>query len=416
MATEDQDVSSATSPSKSKRSRRGSWIRFSFRTLLLAVTLCCLVTWWFSSSYLQSERENQALEELRSAIVASYQSQKYKHRPQPTEELVKVKYDFQFDQNGEFDPTAKHWAPTWMQGELGDRSLARVVSLDLSTRYEYDSGDGIWLTDHAYCDFESLDFLLQFPNLRELTLDIGLKPDLDLSALGKLKQLRRLDFSSPNYRTTGGTFPLSAIENAKNLKELTITGLVVVASQRQPKCQLNELIYNRSGFRSPSPHQEGLQSFGDLSKLVQLKLHGCRKKFDLHTTSGLPSLKRVSLSGQFENLDGFSAAPIEELRLRSCSELKDVSAISGSTTLRKLEVYNYYRKSYFSSNSFRLPALEEAYLVNCTGGTVEFLKHSPRLKKLELRDRDITDLSPLDDLPDLKVLNTTPEFMKRLSW
>ena len=56
-----------------------------------------------------------------------------------------------------------------------------MVSLELSTRYEYDDGTGVDWDDHTQCDFESLDFLLQFPNLRELTLDIGLKPELEIT-------------------------------------------------------------------------------------------------------------------------------------------------------------------------------------------------------------------------------------------
>ena len=434
MSTEDeiytQDGVAITPSADSKQSR--SWLSYSSRMLFVVVSLCCIVLGWFSWRYDQAKREDQALEKVRSVIIDSYHHDKYRNDcvSQPIQDLVKIKYDFQFDRNGKFDPTAKHWAPTWLQGELGEKSLARVVSLELSTRYKYDDGSGVEWDDYTMCDFESLDFLLQFPNLRELTLEIGLKPDLDLSALGKLKKLRRLVFASPNikkgpdrysHRFIKTTLPLSVISNAKNLKELTIIGSFV-ESERRPCFQLNELVYSRHRLEtSPCNGRElSLESFGDLSKLTQLKLSYSDKSFDLRATSGLPSLKRLSVSSSpLKNLDAFLDSPIEELRLTYCRELEDVSAITGSKTLRKLEVIGPWGTSYtglgkveINSKSLRFPALEEAGLFSHKG--IEFLNDSPRFKKLVLGYYDANDLTVLERLSEIQV--TKQHFAGTESW
>ena len=101
-----------TPSADSKKSKR-SWLSYSFRMLFVLVSLCCIIMGWFSWRYDQAKREDQALEKIRAVIVDSYQHNMYRIDcvSQPIQDLVKVKYDFQFDRNGKFDPTAKHWPP-----------------------------------------------------------------------------------------------------------------------------------------------------------------------------------------------------------------------------------------------------------------------------------------------------------------
>jgi len=350
--------------------------------------------------YDQANREHAALEQLPDMSV-------------------EVRYDYQYDKDGNFDPDRQPWIPKWMQGKWGKNSLARIVSLSMSTRFQYEDGYGVIVGEHRDCELRSLDFLSKFPKLRTLTLDLGMGPEFDFSALNKLSKLERFEFTSRKIEeqysvSTVMPLPLSDIAHARKLNYLQIYG-DVVPSDTPLKFQLRELDFRH---RPQVVHQPilGLTGFGDLSKLNSLRLSFAGPDhFELETPSGMPALRRLNLTGPFKNLDAFSASPIEELRLNRCTSLKDATGISDSRTLRKLDITAWHTKGNkldFLSASLRFPALEEASLSRA--GTIDFLQHCTRLKSLNLFDFEVADLAPIEHLPDLRVLKLDCAKLKKV--
>ena len=401
-------------PTRFRRLLRGT---FSLRTLMIALTICCVVLGWYALRLKQVSMEQAALEELRAHIAEACENYEFYSRDGDRERLekleaVEVKYDYQFGWDGKFDPNRQPWGPKWMQVEPGKNSLARIVSLSISTNFRYNRGRSYMnrfeLDQHADCNLSSLDFLLQFPNLRELTLDIGMEPDFDLSALGRLNHLERLEFtcttvSGSNDQVTD--LPLADIANARNLKYLRINGNATPADV-PIRFQLRELKFlPRNNVVSAGL---GLASFGDLSLLESLDLRGLKKYrptqrvkgLGLETTSELSSLRHLKLDGEVLTLDPFLASPIEELWL-DCEPFKDFSVLSGFKKLRKLSVSGNFDSI---AEPLQLPALEKATI--WARGDCGLEKFStPRLKELNyLHPQSNHDLSQLEQLPGLRVL------------
>lgn len=396
-------------PSKIRKPRP-KWMRvtFSLRALLVVMTLVAIGLGWFSWRFRQSSEEFDALAEIRLFVNDSYQDFHVDSETQSLDRLVKVKYDYQFDRQGNFVPDAKPWIPSWLEGKAGRNSLSRVVSISLSTRYDYDCGDGVMCADHTLCDISSLDFLLKFRNLRELELDIGLPPDLDISALGEIKSLQRLSFSSPpkRRRFSGGTplLPLDKIKNLKRLKSLQVKGRVEPAKTK-PLFKLKELFLSKEGYGNENPD---LDDFGDLSQLKRLNLYFFHKQTQLSSATGFPNLTHLNLTrcGN-ENMDAFSRAPIEELRLDGCRKLNDISGVSDSNTIRKLELCGCGSSPMtnldLNPEKVRFPSLEEVNFISARN-TIDFLRNSPKLKRAILQGSRIKDLSALSDLSQLEIL------------
>jgi len=401
---------------KSTRFQRLLRGTFSLRTLMITLTICCVVLGWFALRLKQVSNEQAALEELQIHIADAVENYEFyshdRHRKRLMElKTVEVKYDYQFGWDGKFDPNREPWGPKWLRQEPGKNSLARIVSLSISTNFHNNVDK---LDHHADCNFSSLDFLLQFPNLRELTLDIGMEPGFDLSALGQLKNLERLEFACTTVTGSDDqvkALSLADIANARNLKCLRITG-DATPSDVPVSFQLRELKFApRNNVISAGL---GLASFGDLSQLESLDLRRLPSDqtngFDFKTTSKLSSLRHLKLAGGgVLTLKPFSASPIEELYL-SCSSLRDFSALSGFQALRKLNVRGNFDSI---TEPLRLPVLEEADILpigNC--GLGKFF--TPRLREL-VYSRGNLDLSPLEQLPDLRVLKLSLHYLKEFN-
>ena len=411
-----QNANSATgseigpSPDKpeSGKTRSKFRLRFSLRFVLLATTACVLLTVWMTRQYKASVDEAEAIANLRELVAKSYGSspESWNSNLRKLEDLVQVTYSYQYDSNGKFLPNAKPATPAWLHDWLGPHFLDRVVTLNIDTSYEEDSGDGVYLTYHLLLGTDSLDCISSFRNLKQLTLQTGLNEVTDYSALDKLKKLETLQIiSRPIGSDPPASFPMSALKNVSTLKELEIDGLII-PSNEPLSFRLSKLDFGFPWTDGKPENESLLRHFGDLSQLESLKL-AVHNLQSFRNHMGLGSLREASiLCRTLESLDGLENSPLESVRILNCQQLKDYSALKGSEHLKKLEIgrYTSLKSTNLSVDDGKgFPVLEQL-TIESDLESLNFLKHSPRLETIFLISKGISNIDVLGQSPNLREL------------
>jgi hypothetical protein len=156
VAKADNSAMEAEPPKADLPKRKRRWYQFSLRTLLILVTIVCIVGGWLGSKIDQKRRERAAAE----AIVKT-QGQ--------------VSWDYQRvagDPHSWQPAGAIPFGPSWLRAILGDNFFSEV--------------------DCIYCVNGDLENLREFPRLRSLRLMSWGVTDDGLDAVKTLTELRDL--------------------------------------------------------------------------------------------------------------------------------------------------------------------------------------------------------------------------------
>jgi len=297
----------ADEPKKAAPRRWG--LRFSMRSLLIAVTIFCVALGWRLNRARQQREAVKAIKEAGGWVYYDYQN-----------------YD---PETGSFDLQAEPWEPEWLRGPLGIDFWHDVVGLNMSFHEE---GNQRWdnkqpavnisahlahpprlrllgLTEHSVDDagmkyvsgLKDLEVLLywdapgitdvgamhlrEMPRLRFLNMGSSEIGDAGLQSLAELRGLEGLVLQSGNNITDRG---LSSLVDHPRLKSLWVGG----ATERRSKIT-----------------DEGVKLLAKLQTLEEIDLQRTQVTVEgLKPLQRLPALKYLVLYGsEADDLNAVSA-------------------------------------------------------------------------------------------------------------
>ena len=200
--------------------------------------------------------------------------------------------------------------------------------------------------------------------------------DDDIKLIGKFRYLQNLDIS---------------IKNVTNIK---------------PLAKLKNLESLRISYGSKL---EDINALSGLTELTSLKLSGMSSLKDISALSELTNIEVLELAGSGKLTDISPIGKLSELKdlhLSGLTRLEDISPIKECTGLTKLSVLECDRLEDFSS----LGSLRELELLHISGSSIKSIAALTGLNylyDLGLTNTDLTDISAVKTLPDLKYLTLT---------
>jgi len=393
-------------------------VRFTLRGLLLVVTAIAVGTAWLSHHYRRSTEEANYVNELSSKIEGACFL--VDGSPFPPDYLFKVTYDYQYDHEGNFLDDAKPWGPDWLRGWLGNHLFDRVHSIEINTCDDFDING---TPSYLHPGVSSFIGIEQLRDIKKISI-IARLDKVNCDALNGLSQLNSLTIKSPK-----NGFPLDAISNIHTLKNLDVDG-EVIASSRPLMFELRSLAWQNGTEKSlrslSNENLEGLEVFGNLSKLESVSLRKCDASFTLATKSNLFSLKRLKLGDceKLQKLDSLENSPLECVEIDSCQGIRDLSALASAplrrlilrdcqgletldclaenSTLKEIELA---RICDLNDGKTFFPAVERIAIVGIPVTHLGFLSKSENLQSACLVDSPIEDLAVLSELKELRQLH-----------
>lgn len=230
------------------------WLRFSLRTLLIAVTVFCL---WLGRQVYVARRQAEAVTKIEG--LGGF-----------------VAYDYEFDSAGNFvrNPTR---APQWLRSSIGEDHFRSVVIVTLDESQSLRN-------DH-------LEYLECLTAVRQLSLPPrGVLDDSGLQHVAGLGRLEHLHVAGMNAGNHGAPY-LAALVNLKylTLDETAITDDVLVQLDRLTSLEMLSLKCTRVT-------DKGLVHLRNLTQLKSLDLSNLRVADDgLVHLSALPALEELNL-------------------------------------------------------------------------------------------------------------------------
>jgi len=179
--------------SESNQKRR--WLRYSLRSLLVAVTIFCI---WLGLRVRQAQRRHEAV----AAIWATHAA---------------ISFDYQWvpGESGP-NPDGQPSAPAWLRGLFGD-DFFRYPAL-------------VWLKGDAVPD----EFLGQYADVLSEVHVLGISSDnvtdKSLAIVAKISQLQFLELNCPNF-TSAGLRQLVPLKRLKGLSSYKDSGNESIALQ-----------------------------------------------------------------------------------------------------------------------------------------------------------------------------------------
>lgn len=286
----------------------------------------------------------------------------------------------------------------------------------------------------------SLDEIGQYTSLEELEVDTNMGMEaVDVSGIGACSQLKRLSLRCARGYT--------GFEQLRNLSQLT--SLYVSGMSLQDCSFLTELqeLEELSVYTGENPDLSVVSALPNLKRLYLLdeeyvapreitKLQDLEAlKIAIDDKEGLlclaemDSLKYLDLHMAIEEYSDYQQQPLDVSGLAALTNLEwlaldnfwegEFAGVDQLLNLPKLATLNLGGDSFVSNVQLTLdpavladnPAIEELYLSGCsirdaqTGEALDFgfLTHYTGVKRLYLDNCDLTDISMLAELPDLRI-------------
>lgn len=332
----------------------------------------------------------------------------------PTEkpELVGILRDFAefvFEQPAE-NITAKQLADIqWMQFEYSMDFLEIGYSMQ-----------------HPLDDPEAELTWIQFPrdiysgfDLSCLPMFTGLKKLVSSNSLLK-EDVHGLSLESVSGYFDGFEDVAALVSDAASIREITLTGdmMSLQGAEQFPNLEILRLdcdsiedpktLVTIKSLKSLSVdmYDEGMDFsvLGMMPWLEKVTISSMKLK-DFSFVSSMSGLKELNLiNGTFLNLNPLNdCTGLEALSVERCNELKDLSALSGLTNLKKLRIDLPYGCP--EPDLSALTAMEDLYLEGFE--KTSFLQHMPQLKTMTLDSCRVDESSDFDGLVNLTTLNCT---------
>lgn len=225
-----------------------------------------------------------------------------------------------------------------------------------------------------FSDREDLERLSAFTGLRMLSLSLGDNCGKDLHFLSGMQNLGTLWLSFG----TDTEFDLSALSTLSKLKSLYLS--------------------------SYGAKLENITVLMGLPQLEQLQTENVDALKDLSFVRNMPKLRVLDIDGSpLLDLEGLrDALSLQELRMKSCYDLKDVSALSTLRSLKKLKISGIW------NFDIQLPALQELSLleeVEIECWHLDAIAGMPSIRRLQIYETCLSySLEPLRGMQELREL------------
>jgi len=275
-----------------KKALKERRLKFTLRSLLLIVAVLTVLSGWATNFYFRMQAEDAYHKHAERRMGAL----KPKRSNGRLDDMVFVKYDYQYDSQGRFNENATPPGPAWLRRIAGNNIFASIVSLGLYAD-EFDQ-----FYEHSVYFHVDPDILDGIENLSRLT-KLGVYVE-NLPSPLNLEQLQLLE--ELNLRT-GKNNPVDLIDLSRipNLKRAKIEGPTISTAETesgQSKLKILELKENHS--------IADLTGIRFARNLVELKIWNCNGLRSLKGIENLESLEKLSLTvcNSLESLEGIESA------------------------------------------------------------------------------------------------------------
>lgn len=325
------------------------------------------------------------------------------------EGILKEFAEYVFDQPAETITDKQLAGIRWM--EFKTTMDFREIGYSFDNPYENETAGLTWV---------------RIPRDAYLNVDMsGLSLFTGLKKLGTNQTPRREDIRGLALEGIKGYFDsleevADLVENTAAIREIDMAGsaMSLQGAEQFPNLEILSMdcdhidepkaFINMNSLRSLSIdlYDEGMDFsvFGMMPWLEKVTISSKKLK-DFSFVSGMSGLKELNLSyGTFLNLDPLKdCAGLEAFSVERCDEIKDMSALSALTNLKKLKIDLPYGCP--EPDLSALTSMEELYLESFekTG----FLRHMTRLKTMTLDSCRIDTPSDFDGLVNLTALSCT---------
>jgi hypothetical protein len=264
-----------------------SWFRYSLRTLALAILAIGIALGWYVSRARQQRALYQAIYHSNSSAY----------------------YDYELDEEDEeqYLPERKSWAPRWLHEQLGTDLLHPIVKVHFLDDIQKGRPDPRQVDD--FCRR-----LTAFPRLRSVCLEYG--TDERLRHIGQMRSLERVEIMM------GGSVTDRGIEALSGLSQLRVLEARGVTPSKDSWSVLGRL--RRLEILAVSGEELTDDALAELALLTQLRELRSKSNSSRVTDAGLKSLANLQqlevleLSGHGVTDEGFAHLPrLPRLRVLS---------------------------------------------------------------------------------------------------
>ncbi len=272
-------------------------------------------------------------------------------------------------------------------------------------------------------NLKALEFLKKMPQLKSLGLSDGELLNLDgIEVLERLEKLSVTDCSELKN--------MSAVEGMTGLKELilestydceepslgALTGLTKLTLRNFHSCGF---LQNLTGLTELTLHGCDLPENIDLSGLTQLKELTCTTSMSdrsLKFIGKITSLQSVNLRGMvtYDDISGIFALPaVKAIDISGIECEIDFDKISENTSLETLEMSGvklYENVSVSGGGGIVYVDWDDVFLAD----HLDFLRSFPNLKRLDIAENEITDLSFAESLVKLEEIDFSENYVTEM--
>lgn len=269
-------------------------------------------------------------------------------------------------------------------------------------------------------NLKSLDFLKRMPQLKGLSIADGKL--LSLDGIEALEGLERLSVTEcrdlKNMDSVAALTGLQELDLEKpyDCQEPSLEGLTELKSLTLKNFSSCAFLSGLTGLEELTLRSCDLPENLDLSGLTQLKELTCTTFYQdrsLAFIADISSLESVNLSGMvtYEDISGVFTLPhIRELKLSGIECEIDFDRITDNTSLESLEMSGvrlYENVRVTGSGGFINVYWDDVFLTD----HLDFFGHFPNLRKLDVADNEIQDLSFVEGLVNLEEIDFSDNYV-----